>query len=156
MFKTDYKREAFYLMFKQNCIFKPKCTIDIERMKVNVTAINKNMKGTNIEYFKLSEMISENCYKRIFDNEVVSNELIGVVGCMNDRIEIKYLNFAFHKEKVGLLTVVIDILSILIMYYMFRKIKEINKEYLNIIDKNVIKIKDFSFAIKSLHTNMIL
>lgn len=41
MFKSDMDREAFYLMFKQNCIFKNNCTIDLDNLKVNMTQHSK-------------------------------------------------------------------------------------------------------------------
>ena len=50
----------------------------------------------------------------------------------------------FHKEEVGLITILLDILSCIIMYYMFGKLNQINDEYLEILDNNVIRMKDFS------------
>lgn len=39
-----------------------------------------------------------------------------------------------HKENIGILIVVIDIVSILIMAFFFGKLSEINQEYLDIMD----------------------
>ena len=39
--------------------------------------------------FKLSEMVSEECFQKIFDEEHVSNEIVAVAGCMKDKIFIK-------------------------------------------------------------------
>ena len=36
------------------------------------------------------------------------------------------------------------------MYYLFGKLKSINKEYLTILDNNVIRMKDFTIQIKRL------
>ena len=37
MFKSAKERQIFYMMFKQNCIFKNNCSIDIQNMKINMT-----------------------------------------------------------------------------------------------------------------------
>lgn len=64
MFKSEADREAFYLMFKQQCIFKSECTIDIENMLVNMTDSKDFEKGKTEEFqtFKLSQMITDKCY----------------------------------------------------------------------------------------------
>jgi hypothetical protein len=72
---------------------------------------------------------------------VTSIEYIGVVNCMKD-----YVNFAlipgmhFHKEELGIIAIFSDILSILVMYFIFGKLKTINEEYLTILDNNVIRM----------------
>lgn len=43
-----------------------------------------------------------------------------------------------------MIAVISDILSILVMYYLFAKLKAINEEYLTILDNNVIRMKDFT------------
>tara|TARA_B110000285_G_C15046419_1_gene574556 strand:+ start:905 stop:1090 length:186 start_codon:yes stop_codon:yes gene_type:complete len=53
-------------------------------------------------------------------------------------------SFHFHKEELGVIAVISDILSILVMYYLFAKLKAINEEYLTILDNNVIRMKDFT------------
>ena len=55
-----------------------------------------------------------------------------------------------HKEELGLIAVVSDILSIMVMYYMFGKRKAMNEEYLTILDNNVIRMKDFSIQVRRL------
>lgn len=64
------------------------------------------------------------------------------MGCTSDNLNL--LGYNFHKEEIGLITVLIDILSIFFMYYMFGKLNQINNEYLKILDNNVIRMKDFS------------
>ena len=91
---------------------------------------------------KLSRMVSEKCYKRIYQLEVTNLEFIAIMGCISDNV--KFMGKKFHKEELGLITVVIDIISCIFMYYMFGKINEINDEYLEILDNNVIRMKDFS------------
>ena len=55
-----------------------------------------------------------------------------------------------HKEELGFIAVICDILSILVMYYMFNKLKRMNDEYLTILDNNVIRMKDFSVQVRRL------
>lgn len=100
MFKSDVDREVFYLMFKQKCLFKNSCEIDLENILVNVTEskiIKQEWFESESMTFKMSKMISEACYKRIFKHNIVSNEMIGVVGCTNDKIIIEQFGFALHK-----------------------------------------------------------
>jgi len=95
-----------------------------------------------IKTLKLSQMISEECYKRIFELEVTNLEFITIMGCISDNVKLAGMKFL--KEEVGLMTVLLDILSCIIMYYMFGKLNQINSEYLEILDNNVIRMKDFS------------
>lgn len=97
-------------------------------------------------------MVSRECYERIFDKEIVSNEIVGVVGCINDQIQINHINVTVHKEKIGLMIVSADIISIIVLFIFFWQIKKINSEYIDILDSNVINIQDFSFEIKNLDT----
>ena len=56
-------------------------------------------KGVDAEMqtFRLSEMISEDCYHSMFDLQAVSNEFIAVVGCMKDVIRFETFGIALHK-----------------------------------------------------------
>ena len=69
---------------------------------------------------RLSDMVSKECYKRIYDLEVTTLEFVTIMGCISDNV--KFLGQKFHKEEIGLITVVMDIISILFMYYMFGKL----------------------------------
>ena len=59
-------------------------------------------------------------------------------------------NFKIHKETIGLWTVAIDIISVLLIFYFFRKLKALNQEYLEIIDNNLIKMSSFTVEIHNL------
>lgn len=39
------------------------------------------------------------------------------------------------------------------MYYLFGKLKSINEEYLNILDNNVIRMKDFTIQVRRLRVD---
>lgn len=97
---------------------------------------------------KLSDMVSKECYRRIYELEVTNLEFITIMGCISDNV--KFLGTKFHKEEIGLITVVIDIISIIFIYYMFGKLNQINDEYLEILDNNVIRMKDFTIQIRML------
>ena len=79
----------------------------------------------------MSDMISEQCYVRIFSTEITSTEYIGVLSCQTDKIFFSLVpGLSFHKEELGLIAVCSDMFSVLVMYYVFRKLKTINQEYL--------------------------
>ena len=103
-----------------------------------------------MQTFQLSKLISEKCYQRIFNDEFVSNELIGVVGCMKDKIYIETFGIAMHKHQIGLIVVVADVISVLFIYFIFLRTKPLIDEYLVIVDDNMIKYSDFSFQIKDM------
>ena len=56
-----------------------------------------------------------------------------ILGCQSDYIESLMGNF--HKHNIGKLVVICDILSIIIITYFITKIKEMNNEYLSIMDR---------------------
>jgi hypothetical protein len=73
------------------------------------------------------------------------------MGCKTDVIPFPLVPSGFiHKQEVGFLAVITDIVSTFVIYYMFKKLNMINAEYLEILDNNVIKMKDFSVHIRRL------
>jgi hypothetical protein len=97
---------------------------------------------------KMSAFISKKCYERIFDQEVTNIEYIGVFGCISDKVKFRMIpNAYFHKEELGIIVIFSDIASVIVLYYIFGKLKAINQEYLQILDDNVIKMQDFSVQI---------
>lgn len=57
---------------------------------------------------------------------------------MNDYIEIPFVGYMVHKENSGLIIVAADIISVIIMYYVFSRLFVINQEYLDTMDKNIV------------------
>lgn len=85
----------------------------------------------------------------MYDQEITSLEYIGITNCIRDYVNFKFIpGLHFHKEELGIIAIVSDILSIIIMYYIFGKLKTINEEYLTILDNNVIRMKDFTIQVK--------
>jgi len=61
-------------------------------------------------------------------------DYIVVVGCQKDEVMIPIVGTVAHKETVGILIVAVDMVSIMIMAFVFIKVKTINDEYLTIVD----------------------
>ena len=77
--------------------------------------------------YQLTDMISEECYKRIYDLEVAQPELLAIVKCAKDVSKFSMVEGGrVHKEELGLILVCSDLLSIVVMYYMFGKLKALN------------------------------
>lgn len=57
---------------------------------------------------------------------------------MNDYIEMPFVGYMVHKENSGLIIVAADIISVIIMYYVFSRLFVINQEYLDTMDKNIV------------------
>ena len=58
-----------------------------------------------------------------------------------------------HKEELGLIVVIMDIFSIILMFIFFFKIKNLNQEYIRILDNNVISMSDFSVELRNVKIN---
>lgn len=101
------------------------------------------------------ELLSDTCYERIFDQGITSPELIFSLSCGRDFIVFPFLNkeSKIHKVHVGLAACFGDILSIILIYYFFLKLKSINQEYLEIMDFNLIKMSKFTLQINDLKLN---
>ena len=69
-----------------------------------------------------------------------------ITNCIHDRVNFQNI----HKESVALIGVICDMISICLIYYFFIKLKQINNEYLEIIDNNVIKMTSFTIQIDNL------
>ena len=106
--------------------------------------------GIEKETMKFSTMISDACYNRIYNDQVTSIEFVFVAHCANDLLMIPFTSESFHKWHLGTFAVVLDILSVLVVYYVFNKLKEINLEYQEIMDNNIIKMSKFAIRINDL------
>ena len=96
-------------------------------------------------------MVSDNCYNRIYNQKITSIEFIMVSTCYADFVTVPLLkDFYIHKLTLGTLAVVVDILSILIVYYMFGKLKDFNNEFQEIMDNNVIKMSKFTIRLNDI------
>ena len=85
--------------------------------------------GINLKY-----MIREECFDRIEYLNITSMEYILVVDCNQDEVIVPLINKRVHKAQVGIIVVILDVISVAIMAFVFSKLREINDEYLDIVD----------------------
>lgn len=81
--------------------------------------------------------------------------MVAIVNCNTDSILISLpfgegRNFGMHKLDLGLMIVVIDIVSVLACHYMFSTLRNMNEDFIEIMDKHVIKKSSFVTTIKHL------
>ena len=95
-------------------------------------------------------MVSANCVDRIFSKLITSNYLIAIYGCMSDFITIPFTEIAIHKENAGIIIVGVDILSVILTYYVFKRLVMLNNEYLDTMDKNIVLVSKFSVQINGI------
>ena len=111
MFKPDAKNK-FDEYFKTNCQLEPKCVID-----------TKNI----FDGLKLAEIIKPSCLERIYNEQITSHHLLSVFGCRRDMIPNPFNSEQkIHKQTAGLWIAGLDILSIIITYVVFRRLKDLN------------------------------
>ena len=72
-----------------------------------------------------------------------------ILGCQNDYIETELFG-KYHKDNFGIALVVTDIICIMVVTYFVRKIREMNQEYINIIDDLCITMSDYALQITDL------
>ena len=82
----------------------------------------------------LFDMVSDDCKQRMDEFKVTSYQYIGVVGCKYDDVSVPFTELRLHKEWIGIIIIVCDVLSICIIYYFFAKIRTINMEVLRAMD----------------------
>jgi hypothetical protein len=102
--------KVFAGWFQKTCFNQPVCTLDTKA----ITFGNKT--------YEFNDMISQNCIDRIYSKQITSNYLISVMGCMSDFIRVPIVNKNVHKENVAYIIVGADMLSVFIMYYVFKKL----------------------------------
>ena len=74
-----------------------------------------------------------------------------VAKCMSDFVNVPlYPELRLHKLNLGSAAVILDIISVLVIYYLFNKLKDINYEYQEIMDNNIIKMSKFTIRLNGL------
>lgn len=128
IFKDEEMKNVFIKYFNETCYLKPECKVETDNIFVDG------------KRFKFSEMVSDKCKDRIFEKKISSNYLIVVFGCMSDFIEFPLYSEKLHKENAGIIIVGVDILSVIITYYVFKRLVTLNNEYLDTMDKNIVQV----------------
>ena len=72
-----------------------------------------------------------------------------VLGCQNDELKTP-IGSDWHKELVGIMVVITDIFCISIITYFYYKLRDINNEYLDIIESLNISLKDYAVYCENL------
>ena len=70
-----------------------------------------------------------------------------ILRCSQDYIWSSLGDGLDHKEAAGLMIVTLDIICVVIMFYMINKLEILNNEYLEIMDNNVILMSKFTIQI---------
>ena len=64
-------------------------------------------------------LFSEYCIDRIKYLKITSFDYILVVGCTEDYVTISAIGSSIHKEKIGILVVILDMISVIYMAFIF-------------------------------------
>ena len=115
MFSSKKHNDDFLEYFESNCAYKNNCVLDMNRKidlvfkpETNLDTIEKDA------MFSMPEKLSDHCIERIKFLEITSAQFIAIIGCQSDMVDF-IIKDKLHKEHVGIMTVVIDMLSILVM-----------------------------------------
>ena len=128
--KTDNmtNKEKFETVIAEKCIQKEHCEINPDQ---------------DFLPLKLKYMIRDECFDRIKYLNITSMEYILVVDCNQDHVTVPVIGRKVHKAQVGIIVVILDVVSVAIMAFVFSKLREINDEYLDIVDDLRVQMKDF-------------
>ena len=135
-FKDKESEEAIMNHFAENCFKKNECEFSSDILDLN-------------------DLISRKCQYRINEqhgidgapthtDKLTSNQFLMVIGCRKDFMQMPFTETFLHKEEVGVFVVFFDIIGIITMILVFNKIKEANNEYIQIIDRHQMTMKDFT------------
>lgn len=67
-----------------------------------------------------------------------------IVGCIHDYVWSPFGDGQNHKEGAGVFIVILDIICVVFMSYMVLKLEALNKEFLDVMDNNVILMSKFT------------
>ena len=130
MFKTEKEYKIFRTIVLQECYLKQQCEIDPLEMKLKI--MNDETSEVESERtYKLSQLIKKKCFERIYEDQKTSPFMVMIAGCVKDYVTLpNKQKTQLHIEEIGLIAVSVDILSILLMFFIFYKINKLNEEYI--------------------------
>jgi len=138
---------AFMKWFEDECYFKKSCTFDVNEIGKYYEDSNPK-EDKKVSFF---EMVSDDCKTRMSEYKVTSYQYIGVVGCKYDDVLVPFTRSTrLHKEWIGIIILICDIVSIMMMYYFFSSIRRLNLEVLESMDDMLVQMKDFGIKIDDL------
>lgn len=130
LFADEAAREEIEGYFLLECYRRHTCVLSPERMARN-----------------FNQLFSPYCQDRINTghgepkapaetDKLSSNQFIFIVGCRKDYSHLPTTQILLHKEEVGILVVIFDVLGIMLTIMVFNNIRQANDDLLEIIDKN--------------------
>jgi len=131
IFKDQKLQKKFMDVFNEECFGQPSCVLKPEDTTL---------------YYKMTDF----CKDRITHVNITSHEYIAVAGCKKDTIAIPGINVDWHKEKIGLLIVGLDVVSVCFIFYMFSRLEDLNGRMLDGIDCIRVQMTDYGVRIRDL------
>lgn len=115
MFSEEKHNDDFMKYFEAHCAYKNNCYLDMNRDidLVFKPGTNENMIDKEV-MFSMPEKLSDHCINRIQFLNVTSPQFVAIIGCQSDMVDFVFKD-KLHKEHVGIMTVVIDMLSIMVI-----------------------------------------
>ena len=129
LFKNKASEEKFEKYFEENCFYESTCVFDKEKMGYKLGEIGPNNVRADENSIGLFGLISDECKLRMSYKDflnITSPIYIGVVGCKYDDVKAPFTSNRMHKEKIGVMAVALDFISIMVMIFFFSKIDAIN------------------------------
>ena len=125
-----------------------------KRLTMSLAKIVNSRKVVNLKWKKrclpqnhkkltFMELISDKCYNRIFNIKITSIEMVAIVGCSYEHVRLPG-NFLLSKVNVASILSMTDIICILVIQYMFSRLKYVNNQFLEIMDANLVKMSSFT------------
>lgn len=123
-------KQLFDAYFIKHCKYKKQCILNPDN-----------------DYMNIAHLVKDECKYRIQYQKITSYDYILVVGCQEDQVTLPFVNYKMHKQKVGILIVILDVISVIFMAFQFQKLRGINDEYLEIMDDLRVQMKDFGVSL---------
>jgi len=108
-------KKEFTDLFTSRCVGKNNCVLKPEEMTL---------------YYKVKDF----CRDRIKYLNITSYDFITVVGCTKDTVYVPLLDQEVHKQRIAIFVVAMDLLSVVVMVFVFGKLIIINNKYIKIVD----------------------
>lgn len=138
--------------YEETCFFKSSCKFDFRNVGYKVGQLDDDGLEITQDRAGLFGLISDECKLRMSDPAylaITSKLYIGILGCKYDDVQLPFGSKRLHKERIGIIIVVLDFSSILLMMYFFAKINALNNEFLEKIDDLRVQMKDFGVKINN-------
>ena len=81
---------------------------------------------------------------------MTSNQFIFVYGCRSDYIMNHLTGKNEHKHHLAVNLVIMDIISCVVIFYIYKRLEAINNEYIQTIDDKSVTMKDFAILCQNL------